>query len=192
VTVPSNPRRPWGHVAPRCQYQCRRLDLGRAGRRPYSNVVVGLCRCEPLEGAGSSAVAAPAHHYKAQKQADITTPAKEMYSFGVPRAKQSFHVPPPPQDPSLIPTYTTKTTTRIWGANPFQEAVSVTQHECPAALSENAPNENNNVPDRPWCSTLVTPYDPLQAISASRPSNGAEAGHSSTSGAALARFPTRC
>lgn len=63
-------------------------------------------------------------------------------------------------------TYTTKTTTRIWGSDPFQEAVSVTQHEWPAVVPENDPTENNNVPDRPWALTLVTPDDPLTAISA--------------------------
>ena len=47
-----------------------------------------------------------------------------------------------------------KTTTRIFGANPFQEAVSVTQHIWPAALPENAPGENDNDPDRPWALTL--------------------------------------
>jgi hypothetical protein len=44
--------------------------------------------------------------------------------------------------------------------------VSVTQHVWPAALPENAPNENNNDPDRPWALTLLTPDDPLTAITA--------------------------
>jgi hypothetical protein len=44
--------------------------------------------------------------------------------------------------------------------------VSVTQHVWPAALPENAPNENDNDPDRPWGLTLVTPDDPLTAITA--------------------------
>ena len=56
-----------------------------------------------------------------------------------------------------------KTTTRIFGANPFQEAVSVTQHTWPAALPENAPGENDNDPDRPWAQTLLTPDDALTA-----------------------------
>jgi len=75
-------------------------------------------------------------------------------------------VPPPTQDANLVPTYTTKTTTRIWGTNPYEEAVSVTQHEWPAVIPLNNPSENNNVPDRPWGVTLVTPNDPLTAISA--------------------------
>ena len=41
-----------------------------------------------------------------------------------------------------------------FGADPFQEAVSVTQHIWPAALPENAPGENDNDPDRPWALTL--------------------------------------
>src|SRR5205085_1024703 len=54
----------------------------------------------------------------------------------------------------VSPTIAMKTTTRIFGANPFQEAVSVTQHIWPAALPENAPGENDNDPDRPWALTL--------------------------------------
>jgi hypothetical protein len=88
-----------------------------------------------------------------------------LWPFGV-VCKRDFNVPSPPEAPSLIPTIATKTTTRIWGKNPYQEAVSVTQHVWPAALPENAPNETNNVPDRPWGVTLVTPDDPLTGISA--------------------------
>src|SRR5207302_8436658 len=65
-----------------------------------------------------------------------------------------------------VTTIGTKTTQRIYGASPYEEAVSVTQHILPAALPENAPNENNNVPDRPWGLTLLTPDDPLTAITA--------------------------
>ena len=57
----------------------------------------------------------------------------------------------------------TKTTTRLYGADPFEEAVSITQHIWPAALPENAPNL---VPDRPRAVTLLTPDDPLTAITA--------------------------
>jgi hypothetical protein len=89
-----------------------------------------------------------------------------MDPFGAPKAAPDYSVPPPPGEPGLIPTVATKTTTRLYGSNPFQEAVSVTQHVWPAALPENAPNENNNVPDRPWAVTLVTPNDPLTAITA--------------------------
>jgi hypothetical protein len=94
------------------------------------------------------------------------SPNAQMDPFGAPKAAPDYSVPPPPGEPGLIPTVATKTTTRLYGANPFQEAVSVTQHVWPAALPENAPNENNNVPDRPWAVTLVTPNDPLTAITA--------------------------
>jgi hypothetical protein len=78
----------------------------------------------------------------------------------------AIKVPPPPTEPTLSPTYTTKTTTRIYGSDPFEEAVSVTQHIWPAVVPLNNPAENNNDPDRPWGVTLVTPDDPLTAISA--------------------------
>jgi hypothetical protein len=88
------------------------------------------------------------------------------YPFGVPSGGPAVNVPPPPESPTLAPTITTKTTTRLYGSNPFEEAVSVTQHIWPAALPENAPGENDNVPDRPWGVTLVTPDDPLTAMTA--------------------------
>jgi hypothetical protein len=94
------------------------------------------------------------------------TPNAQTEPFGATSAKPDYAVPPPPGQPTLVPTIGTKTTQRLYGANPFQEAVSVTQHVWPAALPENAPNENNNDPDRPWGVTLVTPDDPLTAISA--------------------------
>jgi hypothetical protein len=94
------------------------------------------------------------------------TPNAQMEPFGAPSASSDYSVPPPPGEPTLVPTYGTKSTQRLYGANPFQEAVSVTQHVWNAALPENAPNENNNVPDRPWGVTLVTPDDPLTAITA--------------------------
>jgi hypothetical protein len=90
---------------------------------------------------------------------------KNFWPFGA-VCGRDFNVPSPAEAPSLVPTITTKTTTRIWGTDPFQEAVSVTQHVFPAALAENAPNETNNVPDRPWGVTLITPDSPLQGISA--------------------------
>ena len=86
--------------------------------------------------------------------------------FGAPSGGIAVKVPPPPTEPTLSPTYTTKTTTRIYGSNPFEEAVSVTQHIWPAVVPLNNPAENNNDPDRPWGVTLVTPDDPLTAISA--------------------------
>jgi hypothetical protein len=98
-----------------------------------------------------------------------TTPSASdpnFYPFGAPTGGVSVTVPPPPTEPTLSPTYTTKTTTRIYGADPFEEAVSVTQHIWPAVVSLADPTENNNDPDRPWGVTLVTPDDPLTAITA--------------------------
>ena len=94
------------------------------------------------------------------------TPSAQQEPFGAPSAKADYSVPPPPGASTLVPTIGTKTTQRLYGSDPFQEAVSVTQHVWPAALPENAPNENNNDPDRPWGLTLLTPDDPLTAITA--------------------------
>ncbi|MDX6687510.1 MAG: hypothetical protein QOF86_3638, partial [Baekduia sp.] len=94
------------------------------------------------------------------------TPDIQAAPFGAPASKPDYAVPPPPGQPTLVPTIGTKSTQRLYGADPFQEAVSVTQHVWNAALPEYAPNENNNVPDRPWGVTLVTPDDPLTAITA--------------------------
>ena len=89
-----------------------------------------------------------------------------LYPFGTPSGGPAIRVPSPPGAPTLAPTITTKTTTRLYGANPYEEAVSVTQHIWPAVVPENNPNENNNDPDRPWGVTLVTPDDPLTGITA--------------------------
>jgi hypothetical protein len=86
--------------------------------------------------------------------------------FGPTSDTPDYSVPPPPGEPTLVPTIGTKTTQRLYGEDPFQEAVSVTQHIWPAVVPENAPTENNNDPDRPWGVTLVTPDDPLTAITA--------------------------
>jgi hypothetical protein len=93
-------------------------------------------------------------------------PNPQTQPFGATSGKADYSVPPPPGQPTLVPTVGTKSTQRLWGANPFQEAVSVTQHVWTSALPENASNENNNDPDRPWGVTLVTPDDPLTAITA--------------------------
>ncbi|MDX6409599.1 MAG: hypothetical protein QOE13_2670 [Gaiellaceae bacterium] len=91
---------------------------------------------------------------------------KNLYPFGAPTGSGDFKVPPPPESPTLVPTIGTKTTQRLYGANPFEEAVSVTQHIWPAAVAENVPTENNDDPDRPWGLTLLTPDQPLTAITA--------------------------
>jgi hypothetical protein len=122
--------------------------------------------------AGGTALAAT--NSNAEGEIHLTTAVKaspslktsEMYPFGKPTEKPDFHVPSPSGSGSIVPTIDTKTTTRLYGNNPYQEAVAVTQHQWPAALPLNAPNENNNVPDRPWGLTLVTPNEPLTAITA--------------------------
>jgi hypothetical protein len=86
-----------------------------------------------------------------------------LYPFGAPSGGQAINVPSPPGDATLSPTIATKTTTRLYGATPFEQAVSITQHIWPAALPENAPNL---VPDRPRAVTLLTTDDPLTAITA--------------------------
>ena len=91
---------------------------------------------------------------------------KNLYPFGAPSGGVAVKVPAPPTAATLSPAYTTKTTTRIYGSDPFEEAVSVTQHIWPAVVPLNNPSENNNDPDRPWGVTLVTPDDPLTAITA--------------------------
>jgi hypothetical protein len=101
--------------------------------------------------------------------AEPTAPSKSnpnLYPFGAPTGNGDYKVPAPPESPSLVPTIGTKTTQRLYGANPFEEAVSVTQHIWPAVVPLNAPTENNNDPDRPWGLTLVTPDQPLTAITA--------------------------
>src|SRR5437762_12986976 len=50
-----------------------------------------------------------------------------LYPFGAPKGGVAVKAPPPPTEPTLSPAYTTKTTTRIYGSDPFEEAVSVTQ-----------------------------------------------------------------
>jgi hypothetical protein len=94
------------------------------------------------------------------------TPDPEQYPFGQPSGKPDFSVPQPPGQTTLVATFGTKATQRLYGDDPFQEAVSITQHIWPAERAENAAGENDNVPDRPWALTLVTPDDPLTAITA--------------------------
>ena len=79
--------------------------------------------------------------------------------------KQPFVIPPPPDAPQLLRP-DTKYTTRLYGSNPFDVAVSVTQHIYTAALPPDSPGIDDNVGDRPWGIVLVTPDDPVEAISA--------------------------
>jgi len=118
-------------------------------------------------GAAGKAASPSTTHATATPVASKTTATDpNLYPFGAPTGGVAVKVPSPPTEPTLSPTYTTKTTTRIYGSDPFEEAVSVTQHIWPAVIPLNNPSENNNDPDRPWGVTLVTPDDPLAAISA--------------------------
>src|SRR5829696_1976289 len=115
---------------------------------------------------------AKAPNNNAQVQTPAQTSTQGMYPFGKPSGGVAINVPPPPGQPTLSPTIATKTTTRLYGEDPFEEAVSITQHVWPAARSLTTPSgktsvaENNNDPDRPWGLTLLTPDDPLTAITA--------------------------
>jgi hypothetical protein len=123
-----------------------------------------------LAGGGAAAADKQAGSPRAGRTAAAVLPGGKAdpnkYPFGAPTGSGDFKVPPPPEEPTLVPTIGTKTTQRLYGANPFEEAVSVTQHIWPAAVAENAPGENNNDPDRPWALTLLTPDDPLTDITA--------------------------
>ena len=123
-------------------------------------VSTGIVVVALVLGLGSRVLSASGKSPAVAPQAGQTTTARpaapdpNLYPFGVPTGGVAVQVPPPPASPTLSPTIATKTTTRIFGADPFQEAVSVTQHIWPAALPENAPGENDNDPDRPWALTL--------------------------------------
>jgi hypothetical protein len=121
-----------------------------------------------LADSGAGAVGPAASTASTIATAGSATPSASssdpnQYPFGAPTGGQAVKVPSPPGDATISPTIATKTTTRIYGANPYEEAVSVTQHIWPAALPENAPNL---VPDRPRAVTLLTTDDPLTAITA--------------------------
>ena len=71
--------------------------------------------------------------------------------------------PPPPSQPNRA-NGNTKHTTRLWGSNPFQEAVAVTQLIYPA---DGPTGVDTSFPDdRPRAITLLTPDDELTAITA--------------------------
>jgi hypothetical protein len=135
-----------------------------ASTAALASLALGLALAVPF----SAAVPASGSGVKASLgiPAAVSSANPNLYPFGQPPPTPDFQATPPPQDPSLVPNYATKTTIRLWGTDPFQEAVSVTQHQWPAVIPENAPTENNNVPDRPWGLTLVTPDDPLADIAA--------------------------
>jgi hypothetical protein len=167
-------RRPKPHIRPKPHMMARLAEPDMMTRLSQSQMMARiaiLCACAFVvgmvvpRGIPQQALAAPSTAELAAAPADCPKPDPNLWPFGV-VCGRDFDVPSPPESPSLVPTITTKTTTRIWGTDPFQQAVSVTQHVFPAALPENAPGETNNVPDRPWGVTLITPDDPLTGISA--------------------------
>jgi hypothetical protein len=80
-----------------------------------------------------------------------------------PSSEDAAVSPPPPSQPTRA-NGNTKHTTRLYGKNAFQKAVAVTQLVYPA---DGATGENDSFPDdRPRGLTLVTPDDPLTAITA--------------------------
>lgn len=60
----------------------------------------------------------------------------------------------------------TKYTTRLYGTDPYQMAVSVTNEVYPVGRAINAPHELNNVNDRPWGVVLIRAHSPLTGIPA--------------------------
>ena len=149
MSLSPNPPRPRGR---------RRLALG-AGATGLASLGLALGLTLPSSAAvqagtlsptPTTGTASPTPTPSTGTPAPTAGSTSQLYPFGKPPATPDYQVPPPPQDANLVPTYTTKTTTRIWGTDPYQEAVSVTQHEWPAVIPLNNPSENNNVPDRPW------------------------------------------
>src|SRR5438309_582692 len=80
-------------------------------------------------------------------------------------ATSDFSQTPPPGQPSAT-VADTEYSTRLFGNNPYEEAVAVTRHTYTASQPLTAPNEKNTAADRPWGVTLITPDDPIAAISA--------------------------
>jgi hypothetical protein len=76
-----------------------------------------------------------------------------------------FSQTPPPGQPSNV-IADTEYSTRLYGNDPYQEAVAVTRHVYTASQPLTAPDEKNTAADRPWAVTLVTTDDPIAAISA--------------------------
>ena len=71
----------------------------------------------------------------------------------------------PPGQPSAA-IADTEYSTRLYGNDPYQEAVAVTRHVYTASQPLAAANEKNTAADRPWGLTLITPDDPIAGISA--------------------------
>lgn len=80
-------------------------------------------------------------------------------------APTSFTPPALPGQPSAD-VANTRYTTRLFGKTPAEVAVSVTRHAFTATLPLSDPKTKDAHPDRPWSVILVTPDDPIAAISA--------------------------
>src|SRR5690349_24377306 len=94
-------------------------------------VALSLAGAATASGASATTAAAQAKAPAATAARRAGTSVdKNLYPFGMPAGGTAVTVPPPPGAPTLSPTYTTKTTTRIYGADPPPEAVTVTQHVC--------------------------------------------------------------
>src|SRR3981081_2697171 len=135
-----------------------RSKVAGAGVGVVAIVLIVLAAAGVFSGSGTVGQV----HLVTAASVSPATPNAQTDPFGAPSATADYSVPPPPGQPTMVATIGTKTTQRLYGADPFQEAVSVTQHVWPAALPESAPN--NNVPDRPRAVTLLTPDDPITEI----------------------------
>jgi hypothetical protein len=135
---------------------------------PATSASPGASASASAAAPSASAPAAPSASAPAAPSASAPAAPSASAPTSPSASGRTFNVPSPPQSPGLIPTITTKTTTRIWGTDPFQQAVSVNQHLFPAALPSipNTPTTPATAADRPWAVTLVTPDDPLIGISA--------------------------
>lgn len=80
-------------------------------------------------------------------------------------AATTFTPPAPPGQPSAE-VANTRYTTRLFGSTPAEVAVSVSRHAFTAAMPLSDPKTKDTHPDRPWSVILVTPDDPVAAISA--------------------------
>jgi hypothetical protein len=114
-----------------------RYTLAAAGLALTGLILVVLALAGVFSG-GSDTIG----HVEIVPTATTSTTAanSQAYPFGKPSGGPDYTVPQPPGEPTLVPTIGTKTTQRLYGEDPFQEAVSVTQHVWPAALPQNAPN----------------------------------------------------
>lgn len=77
----------------------------------------------------------------------------------------SFTPPAPPAQPSSE-VANTRYTTRLFGSTPAEVAVAVTRDAFTATLPADDPRQQDAASDRPWSVILITPDDPVAAISA--------------------------